>query len=283
MKLSELFESWANEDDGDTGGSVAVALHREYIDVEVAGYFVVVGEPQSKSRARVSMRGDKPVMYTPKQTELAEENIADAYRDADGAAPNDEATYGVFAAFFCGTRQRRDVDNMLKLILDGLNKVAWVDDSQVTEVSARLVRGGPKDQARTEVIIYRTMTEMTGGLKVTKPCGVCHRPIRVYDSTNHRQFCSPLCAGRAKRIRPPITCQRCRCEFQGAAGRRYCSRACESAATNVPVRCARCSAVFRAKKAFKRIYCSKACADIAKIGKPRIGIRRPSPDQGTLL
>lgn len=33
--------------------------------------------------------------------------------------------------------QRPDVDNLIKTVLDGLNKIAWNDDAQVVEVSGR--------------------------------------------------------------------------------------------------------------------------------------------------
>jgi Holliday junction resolvase RusA-like endonuclease len=50
---------------------------------------------------------------------------------------------------------------MLKLVLDGLNKVAWADDVQVTEVSARKALALP-GQARTEVAVYRPGPDALG-------------------------------------------------------------------------------------------------------------------------
>ncbi|MCW2898779.1 MAG: RusA family crossover junction endodeoxyribonuclease, partial [Streptosporangiaceae bacterium] len=81
---------------------------------------------------------------------------------APGHKPNSEHTYGVTALFVSGTRHRRDVDNMLKLILDGLNKVAWADDDQVVEVSGRKTYEPlSRDHARTEVVVYRTPARET--------------------------------------------------------------------------------------------------------------------------
>lgn len=40
------------------------------------------------------------------------------------------------ADFYCHNRQRRDVDNLLKSIMDGINGVAFADDSQVVSVHA---------------------------------------------------------------------------------------------------------------------------------------------------
>jgi len=59
--------------------------------------------------------------------------------------------------FYRKNNIRRDIDNMAKLILDALNKVAWADDHQIDELI--LWRGRDKDDPRTEVLIY-TLQEM---------------------------------------------------------------------------------------------------------------------------
>ena len=84
--------------------------------------------------------------------------MAWAYRAAGGRLNTDtETAYAVHATFFNGTMQRRDVDNMLKLILDGLNGVAYPDDTQVLEVWGRKTKV-ETGQARTEVRLYRIGT-----------------------------------------------------------------------------------------------------------------------------
>lgn len=115
--------------------------------------FTVEGEPVSKSRARVTRSGHA---YTPKKTRDAEAVIAWEYRRATASPPDPDGLYSVTALFVSKQRYRRDVDNMLKLVLDGLNKTAWEDDSQVVEVTARKrFAGGVGDAARTEVTVVR--------------------------------------------------------------------------------------------------------------------------------
>jgi Holliday junction resolvase RusA-like endonuclease/endogenous inhibitor of DNA gyrase (YacG/DUF329 family) len=266
MKLSELLDSWAESD----GGPVAVALHREWADPEVVAHFTVVGEPQSKARARASFKNGKATAYTPRQTRAAEQEIAWRFRAAGGRGPDGDSTFGVFAAFFCGTRQRRDVDNMLKLILDGLNKIAWRDDSQVTEVSGRLVRGLPKDDARSEVIIYKTVTSLTGGLTATKPCEICGTAIRIYGSTAKIRFCSPQCAGKAKRVHQEAVCPGCGESFLTRGARRvYCSRECDKAARTVTTRCNQCDVEIITPRSWTRKFCSPQCTGEWRRGRKR--------------
>ena len=115
--------------------------------------FTVAGEPASKARPIFTTRGGKPRAITPAETVAAEGKVAWSFRLAvrkhDTAGP-----FGVMVLFHLGNRRRRDVDNMLKLVLDALNGVAWDDDHQVLEVTARKVQA-TAETARTEIVIYR--------------------------------------------------------------------------------------------------------------------------------
>lgn len=93
--------------------------------------FEVPGEPVSKERPRV-VAGRT---FTPTKTKDAEWLIAWAYL-AERAGGSMDGSFKVACEFHCGTKRRRDVDNMLKLVLDALNGVAYDDDHQVVEVSA---------------------------------------------------------------------------------------------------------------------------------------------------
>ena len=62
--------------------------------------------------------------------------------------------FRVDAAFWVSDRRRRDIDNLLKLVLDALNKgVAWHDDFQVVEIHA--TRQSDLEHPRTEVTVGR--------------------------------------------------------------------------------------------------------------------------------
>lgn len=132
----------------------------------IVAAFTVHGEPVSKARPRFNHRGSKSHAYTPELTKAAESKVAAAFLEQTHRRGTDpDITYGISAHFFNGTRQRRDVDNMLKLVLDGLNKVAFPDDVQVTEVIGRKSFVS-KYEARTEVIVYVVGTVEDAAAKV---------------------------------------------------------------------------------------------------------------------
>ncbi len=91
-------------------------------------------------------------VYTPAATRAYEDRIGWLLR----AARVQHAESGdlrVAAVFHLAPGQRGDVDNFAKALLDGANGVAWRDDAQVTELSARIVRGS--DRPRVELAVYR--------------------------------------------------------------------------------------------------------------------------------
>jgi Holliday junction resolvase RusA-like endonuclease len=112
--------------------------------------FTVEGEPMSKARARVTRQGHS---YTPKATVDAERRVREHFEAT--ACEAFSVPVGVELAFYQGTRARKDIDNMVKLVLDALNGVAWTDDVQVSVLLARRVYV-TKDKARSVIRIFET-------------------------------------------------------------------------------------------------------------------------------
>lgn len=113
--------------------------------------FFVPGEPVPKARPRVIQRhtihgaGEYVTThaYTPRRTIAHEQAIGwRALAAHPGLNPDAQHEWAVFLQFFCQRRPGRlwpaaDTDNLVKAVLDGLNGVAWKDDSQVSYIRAR--------------------------------------------------------------------------------------------------------------------------------------------------
>lgn len=94
------------------------------------------GRPQVKQRPRMTRRGRA---YTPMKTHLAEDVIRDGWNGPKFEGPifmrakfskaGTEVTVGTYD----GTQSplRGDIDNYVKLVMDGLNRVAYDDDNQI--------------------------------------------------------------------------------------------------------------------------------------------------------
>lgn len=246
-------------------------------------HFSILGEPVSKARARFTNYGSKTRAYTPQKTLSAEAAVAAAFRVAGGRfEPSTEVTFGVSVQFFNGTRQRRDVDNMLKLVLDALNGVAWVDDMQVAEVMARKSITARPD-ARTDVTVYRI-----GDVdRLTKPCVHCAKPFVTYESLVDRtRFCSAECRSRARVAARQRTCEQCGETFL-AHGResapRFCSKECRSQNGKVTIPCSVCGTPFEQYRSWakRRCYCSPEC--VAEMARRRAKDRRTRVFPGSCL
>jgi len=230
---------------------------------DLVASFTVEGEPASKSRARFTKRGSKTVAYTPEKTKQAEERVAWIYRSSGGRPHKNDTTqaFGVEATFYYSHNQRRDVDNMLKLILDGLNGIAWPDDVQVTQVTARKA-WVPKGEARTEVRIY----DLGSITRPTKACLHCGKDFPVFTSTADRQkFCSRAC-GYAHRVAQRTSeCLNCGAEFlaHGAVrGQQFCGLPCANTYRSVEVACVACGVTFRKPRSLAnrgKPLCSDEC------------------------
>lgn len=222
--------------------------------------FVVKGEPATKARARVTFQHGKPRAYTPEATRRAEAQMRAAFVAAVGrVAPSGTHGFGVEAAFYLHSGIRRDVDNMLKIVLDGLNKIAWADDHQVVEVIGRK-RSAPKGEERTEVRVY-----VLGQLESRQSrCERCGETFPRPPSHAAKKYCSQVCRSAALAERRQRTCPRCGDTFQShhveTTPQKYCSPECAQAATRVELECAACGrAVTRARSTRGNAYCSPEC------------------------
>lgn len=96
------------------------------------------GKPQVKQRPRMTRRGRA---YTPIKTHLAEDVIragwdgpkfeGPVYLKAKFTKNGTEVTVGVVSDGFGPSPLRGDIDNYVKLVMDGLNKTAYDDDNQI--------------------------------------------------------------------------------------------------------------------------------------------------------
>ncbi len=112
--------------------------------------FTVPGEPVPKARARGTGRGRKH--YTPERTREAELLIA-GYAIQDYRRLADlSGHYGLKVVAYCKD-MRKDVDNLLKTVMDGVAGIVWCNDRQVFDAHCIKVR--VTDNPRTEVYIWR--------------------------------------------------------------------------------------------------------------------------------
>lgn len=111
--------------------------------------FAVKGEPVGKGRPRFTKNGH---VYTPEKTASYEALVGYAYRNSAKGYKFTSPVRVTIKAFFKPPKSKSkktvegmlsgrilptkkpDIDNIVKIILDGLNKVAWEDDTQVVDL-----------------------------------------------------------------------------------------------------------------------------------------------------
>jgi Holliday junction resolvase RusA-like endonuclease len=112
--------------------------------------FFAPGEPKGKGRPRFNPKG-RP--FTPDNTRAYEEEIRWAAQDAmKGRKPFAGAVVlSVCACYDCRLQPKNghplfkvskpDLDNIVKLVLDGMNKIVFKDDAQVCIITATKAYG----------------------------------------------------------------------------------------------------------------------------------------------
>jgi len=112
-----------------------------------------LGDPVAHERPRKGRFGK---FYTPSKTRNYKEALSWEirlkikhldYKDKP------ESFYGLQAIFYRSTRQRIDVDNLLKTVLDSITQSGfWSDDTKVHEVAARVEKA--QINPHTNFIVY---------------------------------------------------------------------------------------------------------------------------------
>lgn len=140
--------------------------------------FYIPGEPFGKQRPKFSRAGGFVRSYTQKETVSYENLVKTEYAWQCGEArfQDDAEVLAVINAFFSipksvskKTRadmlagrvrptKRPDCDNIAKVILDGLNGIAYRDDAQVVSAAVSKHYG---ETPRVEVTLYRLGEEET--------------------------------------------------------------------------------------------------------------------------
>ena len=116
-------------------------------------YFFVPGKVQGKARPRFSSKSG--TVYTPGRTKSYERQIAEAYAEQHGPCFDGPVMVVIEAVFpipKSWTRAKKaeamagklapgkpDIDNILKVVLDGLNGIAYEDDKQVVLTQCKKV------------------------------------------------------------------------------------------------------------------------------------------------
>lgn len=225
----------------------------------------VLGDPISKQRPRFVKYASGKV-YTPKHTKEAEQNIAWTIKSSHRQIVEDgDSMFGVRIIFHCKNHQRRDIDNMCKLVFDACNGFVWKDDVQVGELHSQVFRDC-SGEPRTEILIYLIGVNA----RPERICAVCRKMYQTYPSWSKRKYCSRACASVALRSGTNVDCSNCGKRvylpmFKVKRSKRYyCSRECFSLGNSVEKTCAECGTLFRRpistmKGSGKRSYCSEKC------------------------
>lgn len=224
------------------------------------------GDPMSKQRPRFVRKSG--TVFTPRETRERERTIGLVVKASMRELLRDRwHAFGLRVVFRVATNQRKDIDNMVKLVCDGLNGVVWEDDSQLKELMAWVMPADRLEPPKTILLVYR-IPEMCGGRPTLRHCLVCRRPFHA-PPAKAKRFCSLTCSAAAQRRRAPATCGHCGKGFHAtpANPREFCSVACKHAAGRVEFVCAECGNTFALQRnvAARRLptwepACGRACA-----------------------
>lgn len=112
----------------DNEGGVATSV-RGLFDAPEGEVFMVSGPPVPCGRPRVTRSGHT---FLPKRTRDYENRVRCIAQSTFSEPLKGPVVLHIF--FLCHNNMRRDVDNLAKSIMDGINGVAFLDDSQIVDL-----------------------------------------------------------------------------------------------------------------------------------------------------
>jgi len=123
---------------------------------------IVPGRPVPKGRPRLGVRDRKAFVYTPERTKAYEETVG---WHARAAVQGDalECPVAVVIDLYLYGKQRIDVDNCAKSILDGMNGIVYADDNQVEDLRVRKLRVKNRKRERVEIEIREAGSDGKAG------------------------------------------------------------------------------------------------------------------------
>lgn len=107
--------------------------------------FIVPGKPRGKGRPRTgrNFATGRPIHYTDEKTVAYEKQIANYFLFHGGRKTLRPVEVAIIACYVrpksCKETiktTKPDIDNIVKAVLDGLNSIAYTDDSAVVKISA---------------------------------------------------------------------------------------------------------------------------------------------------
>jgi Holliday junction resolvase RusA-like endonuclease len=114
--------------------------------------FTVPGRPVPKKRPRLGVHGRRAYIYTPPETVAYEQTVGWMARVACREPLQGPIEVRIIVSF-SGRRSEPDLDNCIKSILDGCNRIAFSDDRQVVRIVAEAHQVETQDEERAEVEI----------------------------------------------------------------------------------------------------------------------------------
>ena len=135
-------------------------------------HFKIPGKPGAKQRPRFSNAGKFVRVYTPTETVHYEAFVKLAAVEAgvtildgplelivDAVYPMKGAPLKRSKRSRCRKISKPDCDNLLKIIMDGLNLVAYRDDAQIAQATVRKFHAGQDEEVGVSVIVREISPE----------------------------------------------------------------------------------------------------------------------------